>query len=113
MLKKFIKSEELISDLESELNTYEDEMQDCGYVEIEYFTGFHARKGFDYDLNIRIYEDEDSEVENFHYFSAQDEDIEQSNRLINEVKELLISKEVKFEVTRKWRYTGMNWYIGP
>lgn len=101
MLKQFIKSEELIGDLNSLLNTYEDEMQDCGYVEIEHYTGPYAKKGFAYDLIIRVFEDDDSEVDNFHYFSAYSDDQQQSDRMVNEIKEVLENKEVKFEVTYK------------
>lgn len=101
MLTKFVKSEELIGDLAQQIKLYEDEMQDTGYVEIEEYSGPHSKKGFAYDLIIRVFEDDDSEVESFHYFSAYSDDQEQADHLVNEVKELLNSKEVKFEKTYK------------
>lgn len=101
MLKLFKKTEELITELGWELDTYEDEMQEDGRVEIEYFSGPYAKKGFDYDLNIRVYSDEDDEAVNFHYFSATIDSEELAESNINKIEELLKEKNITFTRTSK------------
>lgn len=101
MLKLFKKTDDLLKDLAYELDLYADELQDDGYVEIEHFTGYHAKQGYDYDLMIRLYSDADDEAVNFHYFSATvaSDDVAESN--IKKVEDLLISNNVTFNRTFK------------
>lgn len=99
MLKLFTKKDELIEELEDEMEIYEDELQEDGYIEVELFSGYHAKKGFDYDVIIRLYEEEDSEVQDFHYFSYTVDQEEDANKRIEEVESFIKEKGYKVERT--------------
>ena len=89
MLKLMMKKEELLEELENEMDIYEDELNEGGYIEIELFNGFQAKKGFDYDVIVRLYEDTDSEVQNFHYFSyTVDQESDAEKRMV-EIEEFI------------------------
>jgi len=101
MLKLFTKTDLLLEGLEEEMDIYEDELAEDGYIEIERFSGYHAKKGYDYDVIIRMYEDEDSEVQNFHHFSYTVDSEENAENLINKVEEFI--KEKGYSVERTFR----------
>ena len=101
MLKLMMKKEELLEELENEMDIYEDELQEDGYLEIELFSGYQAKKGFDYDVIVRLYEDTDSEVQNFHYFSyTVDQESDAEKRMV-EIEEFI--KEQGFTSERTFR----------
>jgi len=99
MLKLNMKTNAFMEALEDEMATYEDELQEDGYIEIERFSGFQAKKGFDYDVIVRIYEEADSEVQNIHYFSYTTEQEKDAQKRIDEIKTLIEEKEYKIEET--------------
>ena len=99
MLKLFTKTDLLLEELEEEMDIYEDELSEVGYIEIERFSGYHAKKGFDYDVIIRLYEDEDSEVQNFHYFSYTVDQEEDANKRMEEIETFITEQGYKVERT--------------
>lgn len=101
MLKLMMKKEELLEELENEMDIYEDELQEDGYLEIELFSGYQAKKGFDYDVIVRLYEDTDSEIQNFHYFSFTVDQQEDADKRIEEVEAFI--KEQGHKVERTFR----------
>ena len=99
MLKLMMKKDQLLEELEDEMNIYEDELQEDGHVRVELFSGYHAKKGFDYDVIIRLYEDEDSEVQNFHYFSYTVDQEEDANKRMEEIETFITEQGYKVERT--------------
>ena len=99
MLKLNMKTNVFMEELEDEMAIYEDELQECGYIEIERFSGYQAKKGFDYDVIVRLYDEEKSEVQDIHYFSYTVEQEQDAQKRIDEIKKLIEEKGYKIEET--------------
>lgn len=99
MLKHHIKKEQLLSDLENEIEIYEEELSEGGNVEIQHFTGYHSKKGFDYDVRIILNDEDGDELQTFDYFSFTTENSELAEKRISEVKSLVETLGFKSEVT--------------
>lgn len=99
MLKLFTKKDQLLEELEEEMDIYEDELEEDGYIEVELFHGYQSKKGFDFDVIVRLYEDEGSEVQNFHYFSYTVDQETDAEKRIAEVESFIASKGYTTERT--------------
>jgi len=99
MLKLNMKTNVFMEVLGDEMVIYKDELQEGGYIEIERFNGYQAKKGSDYDVIVRLYEEADSEVQDIHYFSyTVDQEVDAQKR-IDEIKKLIEEKGYKAEET--------------
>uniref|UniRef100_UPI00352AA120 hypothetical protein n=1 Tax=Aerococcus urinaeequi TaxID=51665 RepID=UPI00352AA120 len=99
MLKHHIKKEQLLSDLENEIEIYEDELSEGGNIEIQHFTGYHSKKGFDYDVRVILNDEDGDELQTFDYFSFTTDNSELAEKRIQEVKDLVEKKGYKTEIT--------------